>query len=67
MLRLVRIILLGLLSLPLISLVDTGTTGLINVTSAGCSIFQLNCVDDTQINICNSNDPSSSKYCSLDK
>lgn len=67
MLRLVRIILLGFLSLPFISLIEMNVTDTAFPTAHAdyCKWFQ--CDDDTKINICNSNDPTSSKYCSLDK
>lgn len=35
--------------------------------SAACSIWIFNCDNPTQVPYCNSNDPSSSNYCSIDK
>jgi PKD repeat protein len=36
--------------------------------NAGCNLFNLDdCPDYSKVNYCNSNDPGSSKYCSIDK
>ena len=34
---------------------------------ATCSVFDINCEDSTKVNYCNGTDPSSDRYCSIEK
>jgi PKD repeat protein len=66
MLRLVRFI----LTLALIASVYSGSipmTSPVPVASAACSVWIFNCDNPTQVPYCNSSDPSSPNYCSIDK
>ncbi len=70
MLRLVRIILLGMFIMgihPLFSQLSLSSLLVPQAHALDCTwvIFCLN--DDTKIHICNSDDPKSSQYCSIDK
>ena len=66
MLRLVRFILTLALTVSVFS-GNIPMIPIVPVASAACSVWIFNCDNPTQVPYCNSNDPNSPNYCSIDK